>query len=63
MLGSITAFKMATEMAIIRPKLMKSAGCFVDLGPVVRKPISANQGLKVNRGFLFLFKDVFKSKI
>ena len=59
MLGSVTAFKMVSKMAIIRAKSMKSAGCFVELGPVVRKSISANQGLKVNRGFYFSYLKMF----
>ena len=31
----------------------------VHLGPVVRKPISANPGLKVNREFNFFYIEVF----
>ena len=33
------------------------------MGPVVRKPISANPGLKVNRGFYIFCLKMFSKKI
>ena len=50
------------KITVLYATFIIAVSCFVNQDPVVRKPISANPGLKINRGFYFsCLKIVFRA--